>query len=205
MAAKKKAPTKPKPTAVNREHWLELARDALVADFWVANGRTFEAKVRVACGWCSGRAIGECWHAECSADETREIFIDPTQDDPIEVLATLLHELVHAYLPDGVGHKKPFVEVIREFGLEGKATATHATDGSECWIKLSAIAQRLGSYPHAKMAKVKKAKKPTTWVRYQSRTHPKLKIVCNTKTIEEFGVPLDPAGKPFVPCKKEDE
>ena len=47
--------------------------------------------------------------------------------DPLEVAATLVHELVHI-LAVGVeeGHRGKFTKLAKAIGLEGKMTATHA-------------------------------------------------------------------------------
>ena len=41
------------------------------------------------------RRIGEAWSSKNSADQSCEVFISPVLKDPIEVAATLVHELVH--------------------------------------------------------------------------------------------------------------
>src|ERR1022692_2215192 len=82
----------------NRESWLEGAVVELRP--WFADiGAKIPDQVRVACGWSkrSGKnAIGWCWHTEASADQSNEIQISPELDMPIRVLATLVHELIHA-------------------------------------------------------------------------------------------------------------
>ena len=191
----------------NRETWLEAAKDLLVAEFFTGNGIDFTAKVRVSVGWPGSTreaVMACCYHEEASTDQTREIFVSPMIEED-DILHTLLHELGHAHLPDGTGHKKPFKQLMDTFGLVGKVTATYAEEGSETWLKLSSIYQQLGKWPHAKMIKKQKPKKDNPWVRYYSPSFPDLKIVVNRKKVEEFGIPLDPNGRPFKPCKPQDD
>lgn len=101
-------------TTNNREAWLTRATEALI--------RLFEAPPRgpwrVTCGWPSrrgtaakSRVIGECWSPMASGDRTIEIIISIALDDALEVLAVLAHELAHAHLPEGTGHRAPFARL----------------------------------------------------------------------------------------------
>ncbi len=46
---------------------------------------------------------GECWKVEASAAGRPEIFVSPMLADSVEVGAVLVHEVIHAALPDA-GH-----------------------------------------------------------------------------------------------------
>lgn len=142
-----------KPKIKTREEWLLRVTDALRPVFEKAGGEIPE-KVRATCGWPSTRAlssknkrIGECWSAGQSADETREVFVSPALSDPVRVAGVLAHELVHAALPDGTGHKAPFKRLATAIGLTGKMTAT--TEGPEFLAMIGPILKRVGPYPHA--------------------------------------------------------
>src|SRR5439155_21536293 len=91
------------------------------------------------------RRIGECWHAQCSADGTREVFISPTLADGVEVAGVVVHELVHA--AGYMGHGADFGRVARALGLTGRMTAT--VPGEALVADLLALTAELGSYPHA--------------------------------------------------------
>ena len=145
-------------------------------------------------------AIGQCWDEEVSADKTYEIFICPTQAEPLRVLDILLHEMIHACVGLKEGHKGTFRKLAKEFGLAGKMTATFAEEGGELWLKLSTMSTRLGVYPHAAMeAKGGLPKQPSHWVRFVSTNEDSYKIVANLKKVEEFGPPQDPWGDPMEP------
>lgn len=88
--------------------------------------------------------IGECAY-DCIKDHGEGfgaenlITIHPILgDDIVRALATLLHEMIHASLEPGVGHKKPFQVICKRVGLLKPWTATEP-DG-ELQKKLRAIA-----------------------------------------------------------------
>lgn len=180
-----------------REEWLVRAMERLDDLFFDNIGRKLPEKMRVSCGFPRGhaRAIGQCWDPEVSTDGTYEMFICPTQAEPIPVLATLLHEMVHACVGIKAGHKKPFKDLaIKEFGLAGKPTATFAEPNTPVYAKLMALAEELGPYPHAPMQKKMKPKKEPKWVRLYSPREPSYGVVLNKDKLEEFGRPKDPWG-----------
>ena len=83
-----------------------------------------------------------------SADGHHEILISPVIDDPLQVFATLVHELSHA-ATDGDGHGSRFTKCVRSLWLEGKPTSTVAGDAFKQNFK--DLLASLGTYPHAKM------------------------------------------------------
>lgn len=107
------------------------------------------ASVGIPAGGKGGKLkrIGECWSNLASADNTTEIFICPSQSDPVAVLAILLHELIHAAVGLKCGHKGAFKRVALALGLEGKMTAT--VPGAALTKDLQALSDTLGEYPHA--------------------------------------------------------
>lgn len=133
-----------------RESWLLAALDALSSLFAQPL-----PPARVSVGWPGGRGkkssvIGQCWKTTASADNIGAIFVSPVLDEPILILATLVHEMCH--LADDVtnGHRKEFIRLAKSVGLEPKWTAT--TAGPELLALLIPIEESLGHYPHAKMA-----------------------------------------------------
>lgn len=130
-----------------REQWLAAGVEKL--DKQVVKGQYEVPKVRVSCGWPKGgrkgqHTIGQCWYS--AEDGVPQIFVAPDQNDPVRILDILLHELGHACLPDA-GHKKPFKQFMAAVGLEGKATATVASE--DLRGKLEKMAETLGEYPHS--------------------------------------------------------
>jgi hypothetical protein len=137
---------------INREKWLENAVEFL-NDYMELKDYT-PVPVLVSCGWPlkggtreRGRVIGQCFNKVTSENGIAQIFISPSISDSVQVLGTLLHEMIHAVVGTQAGHKGPFVEAARKLGLTGKATATEA--GPELVEMFKVYIQHAGAYPHA--------------------------------------------------------
>ena len=134
-----------------RETYLQSAIKCF-APLFVAQGFPLPP-VRASVGIPTGRKggklkyLGECWSNLASADNTTEIFICPSQSDAVDVLAILLHELIHAAVGLKCGHKGAFKRVALSLGLTGKMTAT--VPGLALIKDLKDLADTLGEYPHA--------------------------------------------------------
>lgn len=146
-----------------REAWLEKAKEDMAAWFGEI-GKKFPANVAVSCGWPSvaplaesKRRIGEAWASECSKRKTFELFISPWIDKPAEVLAVLLHEMVHASAGLACKHRGEFKRQAIELGLTGKMTAT--VPGPLLLKRLNALAKMLGTYPHRSLDKMTTGRK----------------------------------------------
>ena len=136
---------------LTREEWLTNAAE-LMAPLFISAG--IEPKpVRISVGFPAnkragkaGKVIGECHYM--ASDGVPQVFIHPSLTDGDRgPLPTLAHELAHAYLPVGTGHKRPFAKLVEALGLAGKPTATLA--GDDFTTDMQAIADVLGEYPHA--------------------------------------------------------
>lgn len=69
----------------------------------------------------SKRRAGVCYYTD-SENETYHIFINNNHDSLIDIIGTIIHELIHA---SGIkGHGKGFVNAMEFFLLEGRPTAT---------------------------------------------------------------------------------
>ncbi|MET9729322.1 hypothetical protein ABZZ79_01265 [Streptomyces sp. NPDC006458] len=142
---------KPAPVTT-REQWLHAAINLLRPDF-VALGLPIPARVQISVGFGYGakaeskKILGECWSKSATVDRVNHIFISPEITDVVDVLATVVHELVHAADDNVNGHKGRFAKVAKALGLTGQMTATYA--GPELAKKLRSIAEQLGAYPHS--------------------------------------------------------
>jgi hypothetical protein len=188
-----------------REEWLEASVEELRERFFIPYEVELDAKISVSTGWTSKGSktnrIGECWPPEVTKNGSTHIFITPTLLDPIEVLATLLHELVHASLRCEHGHGKPFVKIIRKFGLEGKPKATYAAENSDCWHRLKAVADKMGEYPHDSIRVPSKQMKPrglSSQMKFRSQHNPEYIVRIAQKIFDEHGAPKDPWGQEMV-------
>src|SRR5688572_13196200 len=107
-----------------REAWLNAAAHIIANEFdftehFGDEGQKHLDNLLVSTGFPSKmgltKRIGECWRAEASGDKAQHhIFINPRLEDPIEVVATLAHEMVHAADNGENGHKGPFTRMVRE-------------------------------------------------------------------------------------------
>jgi len=74
-----------------------------------------------------GKAIGQYWNGLVKTETPEErncIILHPYNfDDPVKVLSVLLHEMIHAAVPDA-GHRKPFSKLAKRVGLKKPWTAT---------------------------------------------------------------------------------
>jgi len=139
-----------------REAWLNAAASQMRPWLLAAGGENYMDPL-VSVGFPKGsrgksaaNAIGQCWDKSVSADKQRaHIFIIPTMTDPVEVLAVLAHELVHASVGTQCGHRGPFRKVATALGLEGKMTAT--VPGEMFRRKLTHLVEHLGPYPHVEL------------------------------------------------------
>jgi hypothetical protein len=182
-----------------REQWLEAAV-RLMSPLFKEKGYEVPA-VKVSCGFPSGRAlsrkkqaIGECWGKEITVDGVPQIFVSPVIKDPVETIAILVHEVVHAVVGSAAKHGSKFRKCALAVGLEGKMTSTHAgdelTEMAKEWIK------ELGQYPHAGLKpKMRPEKKQTTRM---------VKCECKkcgyaVRTSRKW---LDEAGAPLCPCNE---
>ena len=149
-------------TAQEAVRWLQDAIPCLEPYLSLVGPRPADVRVFVGFPSTGGtakrrRVIGQCWAPEASKDGSVQIFISPMIAEPVEVLATLLHELLHAVVGNRHKHDKTFAHACRAVGLEGRPTATEA--GEDLAGALKAIAEELGPYPHAPLSFDKDAPK----------------------------------------------
>ena len=167
-----------------REQWLETAIELMKPHFTESIPGVEIPKVRVSVGWPGGkhgpRTIGQCWAPFAATDNVSQIFISPVLDDPIIVLATLAHELIHAIDENKSGHKGAFGVMARAIGLEGRLTAT--VPGETLTAILATILEKLGAYPHAAIVAAGGVQKPgdptRTITGAPSRNKSMQKVVC---------------------------
>jgi len=143
-----------KPQYDTREAWLRAAAERtgrLLAAAGPATVPAFHVSVGFPKGHHGrGRAIGQCWPGERSADGACHVFVCPTLGSAAEVLHVLLHEQVHATVGCAEGHRGAFSKTAKAVGLQKPWTAT--TPGPELKAKLDGIQEELGAYPHSALA-----------------------------------------------------
>jgi hypothetical protein len=195
--------------AINREHWLTLFAEAVTPLIEKRAGiKVPLSKTRLACSFPKGRATpnrktgrftsGQCFHADSFKSGLHEILINPIRDDRYEIAETVIHELIHASLVKGTGHKAPFARAAKAVGLEGKPTETVLS--TELRETLGPILDSIGPYPHKKI--------DGEWGRKQ--TTRLLKVMCvdcgyvneqgNGYTARITLTWIENAGLPTCPC-----
>lgn len=184
-------------TFKTREDWLKAATDLLQKKV-EAHGK-LPKKLHFLCSWAYGSktAIGSTYGTAWTKDKSTYISISPVLDDPLQVLATLVHELIHAIMPD-VNHGPLFKKAALACGLEGKMRATHA--GEELVEELKKMSKTLGAYPHEKMMPASKDGKPEpkkgkAQVRYESPVDEKYAVWITPVQVEAHGAPICPISK----------
>jgi hypothetical protein len=185
---------------MNREQWLNEAAAKMKGWVMDAPGGEDYPDPLVSVGFPKGsrggganNAIGQCWDKSVSGDKERaHIFIIPTMVDPKEILAVLLHELVHASVGTKCGHKGAFKTCAVGVGLEGKMTATVA--GEFLGLKLELLSRELGEYPHPGLEVPKRGSKGSRL----------LKVSCDicgyiARVTAKWALYPGP-GPPYCPC-----
>lgn len=162
-----------------REAWLQAAASFLFDH--IAAHDLPRVNVRVSCGWpvrggaaCRRTVIGQCFPPSFCSDGTPQIFISPRLADSVDVLGTLLHELLHASVGCQHGHKKPFSQAARTVGLAGPPTATVV--GESLRPLLLSYVERVGLYPHAAITVRSKEKVGSRLRLYQCGCNPPVKV-----------------------------
>lgn len=164
-------------TTHTREQWLNECAAMIIAEVikpaveseWnpTAAKPLPEPPYRISVAPLKAKHLGECFPRSRSEDAHNEIFITAKEADSLEVLDTLVHELIHAYDDCKSGHKHFFAKIARAVGLDGKLTSTHA--GPVLKAKLQEYVELFGPIPHAALTLVNK-----------SRGRNNNKIVCNS-------------------------
>lgn len=179
---------------MNREEWLNEAVKALAPTFKQRTGLGLP-DVHVSVGFPSRggtstkkRVIGQCWPTQ---EHGAQIFISPMLEDSFDVLATLVHELVHALHPDS-GHRGDFVTTSKSMGLVKPWTATSA--GEDLEPVLTRLIEDLGEFPHRKIEPGTPKLKPQT-TRQRKTECPECGYVARiTRKWLDIGVPTCPCG-----------
>lgn len=139
------------PPPITREQWLNRVADELRPIF--AELGYPLPPIRISTGFTSsgrrGRAVAECWTDTLDREKRHQIFLDPRDDDPVNVVNSVAHECAHAAVGLKYGHKGPFAKVCLALGMLHPMTATPS--GPE-FVKLAnRILRKVGAYPHARL------------------------------------------------------
>jgi hypothetical protein len=95
----------------------------------------------------SAKVMGCCYVRLASSGNVNEIFISPEWDNPVDVLETLAHELIHAASDCQDGHGPGFKRDALAFGFLSPMTSTPASDELKHFLRM--VAATLGPFPHS--------------------------------------------------------
>ena len=187
-------------TVQPREQWMLAGIEALRPHF-AAAGIDIPDHVRISTGWPGGKGskattIGQCWATSSVSDGTSAIFISPVLKNPITILVTIVHELVHAADDCKSGHRGAFIKMARAVGLMKPWTSTPPSQ--RLLSTLAAIADDLGPLDHGSI---------TARSRKGVQTTRMLKVECGDCgcVIRMTRKWLDEAGLPTCGCNGEME
>jgi hypothetical protein len=198
---------------LNREGWLHAFAEAIAPVIKARTGLNVPlSRIRLSCSFPKGRATpnrkgvfttGQCWHGDSHASGLHEIMINPLRERVIDdkgegVAETIIHELLHASLPKGTGHKAPFARAAKAMGLEGKPTATVA--GADLVALIRKIAEPIGDYPHKALAGEWGKKQTTRLLKVQCVDCGYINEAGNGYTARITMTWIESAGLPICPC-----
>lgn len=138
-----------------RELWLSQAMDLLDMRLFREKASVVVPECRVSVGFPAGtrkrqinKTLGQYWPKASASDGIPQIFISPAKGashDPVNMLAVLVHEMVHA-CTEGAGHGPAFRKIAIKVGLTGPMRST--TAGAKLKALLKSISDELGPFPH---------------------------------------------------------
>jgi hypothetical protein len=145
-------------------------------------GYPIPASMALRCGYPKHkRADGQCFRDTADgADDVHTIFIAPYLDDPMEVAAVVVHELIHSVTPGW--HGKEFKRACEAIGLvmTSRKGRTEIADGSMApgspkgkalREHLEKLTTHLGPYPHKALPRPRQKirAKPEKWLLLECR------------------------------------
>jgi hypothetical protein len=158
---------------LSREDWLNKSAFFINRDIFSKKGYDLDLKnIKISVGntqrstGAKHTVLGTCYSRRMSTGNFNEIVISWAVDDSKEALATLVHELIHAYDNNKNRHSKEvFTPIKNAVGLTGKNESTTATNELNDYF--DNIIKSIGKFPHKEVL-------PTT----AKQTTRMLKMVC---------------------------
>jgi len=155
-----------KESRITREKWLEDAYSKLKGVFPASYDLPQTASISV--GDCGMDVLGRCYNATIHTGNLFTIILDFTEDRPLNVLGTLLHEMIHC-LEGCRNHGNKFMKVCFEVGLAMVCKNGHTEITEQLKPRLEKIAQELGPFPHKKIVRP---------IRDRNMREPAIKLIC---------------------------
>jgi hypothetical protein len=203
-------------TSVNREAWLTAFAEAIAPIMKQRTGLDVPlSKMRFTVSFPRTRStpnrkgaytIGQCFHGAANGSGLHEILINPLRDVVMDdgghgIGETIIHEMLHASLALGVGHKAPFARAAKQMGLDGKDSKPTATVANEDTVKLvREIAAKIGPYPHKAIQGEWGKKQTTRLLKVQCLDCGYVNEAGNGYTARITMTWIENAGLPTCPC-----
>lgn len=193
---------------ITREEWLTKAKNLIIEKVFQPHELRFPPLVKIGCAPLPCKTVGEganmlitgtlgiCIYPDQAEDGCVHIFINTVMGNAhtMLILATIVHELVHAHVM-GEGyeckHGFPFSKIIRTVGLEGKPKSTYVAEDSELYATLMFIGQQIGDYPHAPIRPKVKKTRQSEMITYVSETDEEYTVKLKFSQVYEKGAPRD--------------
>lgn len=138
---------------LTREAWLLQAASLLRGLFEEKGMRVpnFLVSVGIPATSRRGSAVGQCWRTTASGNGVNQVFVSPVLADAVEVMDTLVHEMVHVLDNCEHGHGKEFKKIATRVGLVGKMREASAGEPLRLRLQEMAaeLAKAIGPYPHS--------------------------------------------------------
>lgn len=119
---------------------LEAAAKKEIPPFHISSGFTVA-------GGRDTKVAGQCFPEAASADGLHHIFLNPRYVEPIDLINTVIHEVIHATVGNDHGHGAGFSRVAARCGMVKPWKATRWGDIGRA--KAEAVCAALGKFPRA--------------------------------------------------------
>ncbi|MGB1086710.1 MAG: hypothetical protein ACPGU8_04010 [Methylophilaceae bacterium] len=162
-----------KTSKLSRENYLIQATDIMRKSLFKPKGYKVP-KVELSISWATrgnrnrkgnAKTLGQCFPKQMHAGGINQIVITPNYDGStikgsLDILGTLVHELVHAVDNCVSGHGKAFKDCATAVGLTGPMRSTGESEELKEYLRKNII-DKLGLFPHKKVT-LNGTKKQTT-------------------------------------------
>jgi hypothetical protein len=152
-----------KTSKLSRENYLIQATDIMRKSLFKPKGYKVP-KVELSISWATkgnrnrkgnAKTLGQCFPKEMHAGGINQIVITPNYDGStiggsIDILGTLVHELVHAVDNCVSGHGQAFKNCALAVGLLPPMRSTDESEELREWLRKN-ILDKLGKFPHKKV------------------------------------------------------
>ena len=152
-----------KTSKLSRENYLIQATDIMRKSLFKPKGYKVP-KVELSISWATrgnrnrkgdAKTLGQCFPKHMHAGGINQIVITPNYDGStiegsIDILGTLVHELVHAVDNCVSGHGQAFKNCALAVGLLPPMRSTPESEELREWLRKN-IVDKLGKFPHKKV------------------------------------------------------